>query len=121
AGTVLTIGAATANWRSILAFDVGTTGDAVQLSAGKLLVNLGGGIVNITPQPGFGPGTYDLLKFPSGQASGLDGLVLSMAGLPSGFEYRLQSTLNAEQLVVSVPEPARLAGVAVGGICFVGR
>jgi autotransporter-associated beta strand protein len=120
ADTVLTIGGATANLPSILAFDVGATADAVVLSGGKLLVNPGGGIVSITPRPGFGPGTYDLVKFPSGQASGLDRLVLSTAGLPSGFEYQLKSTLNAEQLVV-VPEPSALALMGVGPICFIGR
>src|SRR5204863_3404436 len=87
--TVLTIGGAAANSPSILGFDVGTSADVVQLSAGKLLVNPGGGIVNITPRPGFGPGTYDLLKFAPGQSSGLSGLVLSTSGLPSEFEYQL--------------------------------
>ena len=122
ADTVLTIGAAAADSPSILGFDVAATADAIQLSAGKLLVNPGGGIVNITPRSGFGPGTYDLLEFPSGQASGLSGLVLSTTGLPSGFEYRLQSTPNAEQLVVAVPEPAAgLALVGIGAVCIVGR
>jgi PEP-CTERM motif len=51
----------------------------------------------------------------------LSGLVLSTAGLPSGFEYHLQSTPNAEQLVVAVPEPAGLALVGIGAVCLVGR
>jgi hypothetical protein len=91
------------------------------LSAGKLLVNPGGGIVSITPRSGFGPGTYDLLKFTSGQASGLSNLSLSTAGLPSGFEFRLQSTPSAEQLVVVVPEPVGLALVGAAAFSFVGR
>jgi fibronectin-binding autotransporter adhesin len=122
ADTVLTIGGAAGDSPSILGFDVGAAADAVGLGAGKLLVNPGGGIVNITPLSGFGPGTYDLLKFGGGQASGLSGLVLSTAGLPSGFEYHLQSTPTAEQLVVAVaPEPGGAVMIVLSGALLLRR
>ena len=78
-------------------------------------MNAGGGIVNITPLSGFGPGTYDLINFAPGQASGLANLMLSTAGLPGSFSYQLQSTATAEQLVVT-PEPGGVLLLLIGGM-----
>jgi autotransporter-associated beta strand protein len=64
--TVLTLGGSAAGNLSLLDFEVGATADRILIAAGKLVVNPGGGIINITPLAGFGPGTYDLLDFASG-------------------------------------------------------
>jgi autotransporter-associated beta strand protein len=114
--TVLTLGGGGAGSPSALDFEVGATADRILIMAGKLVVNPGGGTVNITPLAGFGPGTFDLMDFPNGQASGLGNLTLGTPTLP-GYTLSLQSTPTAEQLVVqSVPEPASLALLGVGAI-----
>ena len=116
--TVLTLGGGGGGSLSALNFEVGTTADRILIAAGKLLVNPGGGTVNITPLAGFGPGTYDLMDFLSGQASGLGNLTLGTPTLP-GYTLSLRPTPTAEQLVVSsVPEPSTLAllGVAALGL-----
>jgi len=111
--TVLTIGGSAPGSMSLLNFEVGATADRIVIAAGKLLVNPGGGIINITPLAGFGPGIYDLMDFPSGQASGLDNLSLTSTSIP-GYVLSLQSAGNAERLVVSsVPEPSTLMMLCV--------
>jgi autotransporter-associated beta strand protein len=109
--TVLTIGGSTAGSSSFLDFEVGTSADRILIAAGKVLVNSGGGIINITPLAGFGPGTYDLMDFASNQASGLGYLSLATTSV-DGYPLSLQSTPTAEQLVVAVPEPSTLALLA---------
>ncbi len=71
------------------------------------MVNPGGGLINITPLDGFGPGTYDLIDFLTGQASGLNSLRLNTPTI-DGYPAYLQPTATAEELVV-VPEPGTLA------------
>jgi hypothetical protein len=94
---------------------VGAAGaDRVLLGAGKLAVNPGGAIIGITPLPGFGVGTYDLMTFNVGQATGLDLLSLSSTSL-AGYTLSLQLTPTAVQLVV-VPEPAGLGLMALGAV-----
>ncbi|HEY1381865.1 MAG TPA: GH25 family lysozyme [Gemmataceae bacterium] len=111
--TVLTLGGSAGN-ASLMSFEVGSAGaDRVLLSAGKLAVNPGGAIIGITPLSGFGPGTYDLMDFNAGQATGLNQLSLSSTSL-AGYTLSLQSTPTAVQLVVAVPEPATLGLTALG-------
>jgi autotransporter-associated beta strand protein len=119
--TVLTIGGSTAGSMSLLNFEVGATADRILIAAGKVVVNSGGGTINIMPLPGFGPGTYNLMDFASNQASGLGKLTLGTPTLP-GYTLSLRSTPTAEQLVVSsVPEPSTLvllaAGAAGSAVC----
>ncbi len=110
---VLTLGGSSNN-PSLMFFEVGAGGaDRVLLDAGKLVVNPGGAIIGITSLPGFGVGTYDLINFDSGQATGLDRLSLSSVSL-DGFMLSLQSTPTAVQLVVApVPEPGGIGLVAL--------
>jgi autotransporter-associated beta strand protein len=112
--TVLTLGGAAGN-ASLMTLEVGAAGaDRVLLDSGKLVVNPGGAIITITPLSGFGLGTYDLINFDSGQATGLIGLTLSSTTV-SGFSLSLQSTPTAVQLVVApVPEPTGIGLVALG-------
>ena len=114
ADTVLALGGTAGN-PSLMIFEVGSSGaDRVRLDAGKLVVNPGGAIISITALPGFGVGTYDLISFDAGQATGLDHLSLSSTSL-EGFTLSLQSTPTAVQLVVvPVPEPAGLGLLALG-------
>lgn len=102
--TVLTLGGATGN-PSAMNFEVGSAGaDRLLLDAGKLLVNSGGAIIDITPLAGFGAGSYPLINFNSGQATGLSFLSLSTSTL-AGYSLSLQMTPTAVQLVaVPVPE-----------------
>ena len=82
---MLTLGGAAGN-PSLMTFEVGAAGaDRVLLDAGKLVVNPGGAIISITALPGFGVGTYDLINFDSGQATGLDQLSLSSTSLDGLF------------------------------------
>jgi autotransporter-associated beta strand protein len=113
ADTVLTLGGGGGS-PSALNFEVGAAADRILITAGKLLVNPGGSLLNITALPGFGPGSYDLMDFPSGQASGLGNLSLATTSL-NGYALSLLSTPTAEQLVVSsVPEPSSLALLFAG-------
>ncbi|MGA2068392.1 MAG: PEP-CTERM sorting domain-containing protein [Thermoguttaceae bacterium] len=86
---------------------MGAIADRILVTAGKVVVNPGGSLINITALSGFGPGTYDLMDFPSGQASGLGYLSLATTSV-DGYPVYLQSTPTAEQLV-AVPEPSTLA------------
>jgi hypothetical protein len=106
-----------------LEFQVGGTADRLLLDSAKLLVNPGGCLISITPEDGFGPGTYDLIDFQSGQASGLNYLGLATNTFP-GYALRLQSMPTAEQLVVTaVPEPSTLSlsAVLIGGLAVMVR
>ncbi len=121
--TDLLVGGGTAGNPAILDFRLGNAADRFLLDAGKLVVNPGGATILITPEPGIAAGTYDLIDFRSGQASGLANLVLGTTSLP-GYSLALQSTPSAEQLVVTaVPEPAALALLAglMGGIAVFSR
>jgi hypothetical protein len=118
ADTVLTIGGASVANPSVLNFEVGSAADLLVLTSGKLAVNPGGGLINVTPVNGFGPGTYDLIEFPAGQASGLNNLLLTTPTI-GGYPAYLQPTATTEELVVT-PEPSALALLAAGGICLVG-
>ena len=114
--TVLTIGGSTAGNTSLLDFEVGATADRIQAAAGKIMVQPGGGIIDITPLAGFGPGTYDLLDFLGGQTSGLGNLSLATTSV-GGYTLSLQTTPTAEQLVVQgVPEPSTLALLGVAAL-----
>ena len=84
---------------SLLKFEVGSTSDRVLISNANLAVNAGGGTISIVPLAGFGRGTYDLIDFPKGIATGLSNLKLS-SGTINGYAAFLQSTSAAEQLVV---------------------
>ncbi|HVK17903.1 MAG TPA: GH25 family lysozyme [Fimbriiglobus sp.] len=111
--TVLALGGAAGN-ASRMAFEVGSAGsDRVRIDAGKLEVNPGGATISITALPGFGVGTYDLITFGAGQATGLEHLSLATTSL-EGLVLSLQTTPTALQLVVvPVPEPAGLGLVAL--------
>jgi autotransporter-associated beta strand protein len=111
--TVLTLGGS-AGSPSLMTFEVGSAGaDRVLLGAGKLAVNPGGAIIGITALSGFGAGTYDLMDFNAGQATGLNQLSLSSTSL-GGYTLSLRSTSTALQLVVAVPEPGGLALTVLG-------
>ena len=116
ADTVLTLGGPTAGNLSVLTFEVGAIADRIRVAAGKVAVNPGGSLINITALSGFGPGTYDLLDFPTNQASGLGYLSLATTSL-EGYALSLQSTPTSEQLVVAVPEPGTLALLAAAAAC----
>jgi hypothetical protein len=119
----LTLGGSAGN-ASLMTLEVGAAGaDRVLVEAGKLVVNPGGAIITIAPLAGFGVGTYDLINFDAGQATGLDGLSLSTSSF-GGYALALQSTPTAVQLVVvPVPEPAGIGLVALGvfGLNRLGR
>jgi fibronectin-binding autotransporter adhesin len=112
ADTVLTLGDTAPGASSSLNFEVGATADLISILTGKIAVNPGGGIITITPASGFTYGTYDLIQFPTGQASGLSSLSLATSTLPGGYTLALQSTPTAEQLVVT-PEPGTLMLIAL--------
>jgi|GEM_PF-1845201 len=119
ADTVLTLGGLTVGNPSAFTFEVGAIADRILVAAGKVLVNPGGSLINIIPLSGFGPGTYDLMDFPTNQASGLGYLSLATTSLP-GYTLQLQSTPTAEQLVVAVPEPSTVALLSVGALGLLG-
>lgn len=112
--TVLALGGAAGN-ASFMMFEIGSAGgDRIQLDAGKLQVNPGGAIIAITPLAGFDVGTYNLITFGSGQATGLENLSLSSTSL-NGFTLSLVTTSTAVQLsVVPIPEPAGMGLLALG-------
>jgi autotransporter-associated beta strand protein len=118
ADNVLTIGGTATASPSILNFEVGSAADLLVLSSGKLVVNPGGGLINITPLDGFGPGTYDLIDFSASQASGLNNLLLNTPTI-DGYSVYLQPTATAEELVVT-PEPSTLALLGAGTISLIG-
>src|SRR5439155_10234573 len=111
--TALIVGGNTSGNPGLLDFDVGLAADSIGVNAAKLLIDNGGGIVNISPLSGFGPGTYNLITFATGQASGLNRLTLSTGNLPGTFTYQLQTTSTAEQLVVT-PEPSSVVLLTLG-------
>jgi len=45
-------------------------------------VNPGGGVISITPLSGIHAGVYDLLDFPTGQATGLGNFSLGTTSFP---------------------------------------
>ncbi|HSJ02333.1 MAG TPA: autotransporter-associated beta strand repeat-containing protein, partial [Verrucomicrobium sp.] len=98
---LLTLGGTAGN-AAVLKFDIGAggTSDQIILNGGKLLVNVGGARVDLNGLAGFGLGTYDLITFGTGQASGLSSLYLG-ATAGGGFSYSLVQGTNAAQLVVS--------------------
>jgi fibronectin-binding autotransporter adhesin len=108
--TDLTIGGTSPGAAGVLDFRVGSSADRILLEAAKLVVNPGGGLIEITPEPGLAAGTYDLIDFGAGQASGLGGLTLATTA-EAGYAFSLQNTPTSEQLVVAaaVPEPSSLA------------
>ncbi len=110
----LTLGGTTAGAASDMEFELGATPDSIQIPTDKLLVNAGGAIINITELPGSTPGTYNLITFGSGRATGLANFTLGTTTLPSGLHLALQSTSTAEQLVVTAPEPGAVVGVGAG-------
>lgn len=114
--TVLTLGGP-AGSPSAMTFEVGSTADRIQIDTGKILVNPGGSSIAITGLPGLTTGTYDLITFPSGQASGLSFITLSSASV-SGFSISLQTTPTTLQLVV-VPEPMTMCGVALVAVTWI--
>jgi autotransporter-associated beta strand protein len=117
AATAVTLGGATANPSSLL-FEVGSSADRIQIDAGKIAIQPGGAVVGITALPGFGYGTYDLITFQSGQATGLEFASLSSNTL-NGYSMSLQSTPTSLQLVV-VPEPA-MVGAVLGLVLLANR
>jgi autotransporter-associated beta strand protein len=114
--TALTLGGAVAGNPSILDFELGPSADRILIDHGKMLVNPGGGLINITALSGIQPGVYDLIDFPAGQASGLQYLNLGTTSLPGGYQLGLQYTSTAEQLVVTTPEPSTFALLGVGAV-----
>jgi autotransporter-associated beta strand protein len=116
ADTVLTLGGLTPGNPSMLNFEVGAAADSIHVTAGKVVVNPGGGMVNITALEGLVPGTYDLIDFVSDQATGLENLSLATASI-DGYVAHLQATRTAEELVVAVvPEPSTLTFLGAGVI-----
>ena len=114
--TALSIGSTFINDPSLFHFEVGESADSIDIPFAKLVVNNGGAMVQISPLEGFHAGVYDLITFQSGQASGLDRLVLETTTLP-GYELHLESTPTAERLVVmAVPEPSTLALLGAAGL-----
>ena len=105
--TALTIGSTAANNFSILDFEVGPGGASDQIAIGNnadLLVNLGGGQINITGLGGFGLGTYNLLTYGNGDATYTGSF--SLGSTPGGpFTYTLGSTATSEYLSVTEPVP----------------
>ena len=111
--TVLTLGGSAGN-PSLMNFEVGAAGaDRVLLDAGKLVVNPGGAIISIMPLPGFGVGTYDLINFDAGQATGLDRLSLSSYSL-AGYTCRFSQHQPRCSWWCSGPEPGGIGLVALG-------
>ncbi len=99
--TSLTVGDSVSG-NSNLNFEIGTTGtDRVVIGTGtNFLVNSGGAVINISALGAFSPGTYNLISFGAGNASGLANLTLGTT--PAGlFTFSLSTTATAEQLVVT--------------------
>jgi autotransporter-associated beta strand protein len=117
--TVLTLGG-TSGKSSQLNFEVGSTADKIAILVGKINVNTGGALINITALSGFNAGTYDLIDFPTGQATGLNHLTLSTMTVSTQFHLSLQDTSTAVQLVV-VPEPSSFFIFAVTAGCLAFR
>ena len=84
ADTVLTLGGTAAGKPSLLDFELGTAADRILLSAGKLAVNPGGGKINLTVLGSVATGTYDLIDYGAGQASGLGALESRHGDGPAG-------------------------------------
>ena len=106
--TALRIGGSAANAASSLEFDIGASADRIAITNAKLLVDSGGGLIQIVPRAGITNGTYTLITFPGGQASGLANLSVSVSD-PT-INATLQTTSTSMQVVISnAPEPA--AGV----------
>lgn len=105
ANTVLTIGGNLAGRPTLLEFEVGAAADRLAALSGKVKINIGGGVIEITPITGFDVGIYPLMTFEFGQASGLENLTLATTSLPGGYTLSLLPTPTAEYLVV-VPEAA---------------
>lgn len=70
------------------------------------------GVLNVTSLTGFGEGTYTLFDY-SGTLTN-NGMTLN--NLPGGFNYALDfSTANQVNLIVTVPEPATMVLLLMGG------
>jgi autotransporter-associated beta strand protein len=118
AETVLTLGGV-AGSPSAMTFEIGLTADRIQIDTGKILVNPGGASITITGLPGLTNGTYDLIAFPSGQATGLSFLSLTSASV-SGYSISLQTTPTSLQVVV-VPEPMTMGGIALVAMAWLAK
>ena len=116
----LTVGSLTLSSNSLLDYEFGSPTQASDLtvvtSVGGLVLN--GGIVNVTPQAGFGPGEYPLLDY-AGSFTGSAGN-LAIGSAPSGFNYSFvdNPATTSIDMVVSVPEPGTVLG-ALLGVSFV--
>jgi fibronectin-binding autotransporter adhesin len=115
---VLTLGS-TAGDASSMDFEVGNGADEILDLAGRIVVGPGGAIIDVVPLGELQPGTYDLIQFPSGQATGLDLITLAASSV-DGFSLTLQTTSTAEQLVVS-PEPVLISGLPIGALYALAR
>jgi hypothetical protein len=115
----LVLGGPTAGNASVLRFEVGNTADLIFIASAQLLIQAGGASVEIVPIANCAPGTYDLIQFPAGSATGLENLTLATPSV-GGFTFSLQSTPTAEQLVVT-PEPGMVSVVGLVAATMVGR
>ena len=102
-GTALTLGGTGAQ-PSQLYFDVGSNSDGIALSTGKVVVNTGGAVINITGLTGFALGNYTLISAP-GFFTNQAGFSLASTTINvNGTNYNLSltnSTSTAEILTVS--------------------
>src|SRR5207248_5232585 len=94
----LTLGGLSTGQFSTMNFEIGPSGfDSVAVN-GSLILNSGGVVFNITGLSGFGTGTYNLITFTGSTLTG----TFSLGTTPGGaFTYSLNTTANAEQLIVS--------------------
>jgi fibronectin-binding autotransporter adhesin len=95
---------------SSLSFEIGSglSSDKVAITNGASLLVTGPVTLNITGLSGFGIGTYDLLTFGSGLASGLNNF--SLGTTPGGgYSFSLGNTTTSEFLTVSLAAPTATA------------
>ncbi|MBL9090568.1 MAG: autotransporter-associated beta strand repeat-containing protein, partial [Planctomycetaceae bacterium] len=103
ASSALILGGTAGN-AAALHFEIAAPGssDKIVIADGAgVTANLGGATIDITGLAGVGLGTYDLVTFSAGQASGFANLALGVVPTTAGLRFKLNETTTAWQLNVT--------------------